>query len=119
MSGRIFLWSITSALAPDTSDIDLYLLTVPGGGASASLDLLARSDSAGSSETITAALNPGDYYLVAVDYQGVPVIYDLCISATGCVPFPSGPAMSSAVAASLQRPHKRPPASRAMRINVP
>jgi hypothetical protein len=83
--------SLAPAAAADTSDVDIYLLTVPGGGASPSLDLLDRSTAAGSFETISTALVPGDYYLVAVDYQGVPVPYDLCISSGGCVVFPSAP----------------------------
>lgn len=87
--------SLTAATAVDSSDIDLFLLTVPGGGASSTLDILNRSDAAGSSETMTSLLNPGDYYLVVVDFQGVPVVYDLCISDGGCLTFPSAPARSS------------------------
>src|SRR6266487_3634125 len=87
--------SLTAATAVDSSDIDLYLLTVPGGGASSTLDILNRSDSAGSSEAMTTLLNPGDYYLVVVDFQGVPVAYDLCISDGGCLTFPSAPARAS------------------------
>jgi hypothetical protein len=120
-SVTIKMASVTSAATVDSSDVDLFLLTVPGGGASSTLDLLNRSDAAGSTETMTTLLSAGDYYLVAVDYQGVPVAYDVCISAIGggCATFPSGPATSSALSASVQRPHKRPPASRALRINVP
>jgi len=84
--------SVTSAATADSSDVDLFLLTVPGGGASSTLDILNRSDSAGSTETMTTLLGAGDYYLVAVDYQGVPVVYDVCISAGGCPGFPSPPA---------------------------
>jgi len=40
--------SVTSAAAADSSDVDLFLLTVPGGGASSTLDILNRSDAAGS-----------------------------------------------------------------------
>ena len=87
--------SLTAATAVDSSDIDLYLLTVPGGGASSTLDILNRSDSAGSSEAMTTLLNSGDYYLVVVDFQGVPVAYDLCISDGGCLTFPSAPARAS------------------------
>ena len=85
--------SLTAATAVDSSDIDLFLLTVPGGGASSTLDLLNRSDAAGSSEAMTSLLNPGDYYLVVVDFRGAPVAYDLCIAAGagGCLAFPSAP----------------------------
>src|SRR5881296_3742706 len=87
--------SLTAATAVDSSDIDLYLLTVPGGGASSTLDILNRSDSAGSSEAMTSLLNTGDYYLVVVDFSGAPVAYDLCISSGGCLTFPSAPARTS------------------------
>src|SRR5881628_3878453 len=87
--------SLTGATAVDSSDIDLFLLTVPGGGASSTLDILNRSDASGSSEAMTSLLSPGDYYLVVVDFSGAPVAYDLCISAGGCLTFPSAPARTS------------------------
>jgi hypothetical protein len=79
--------------AVDSSDIDLYVLTVPGGGASPSLTEIRRATNFGSSETITATLSPGDYYAVVVDYVGRPVRYAVCIDVTGvpCNPFPSSP----------------------------
>jgi len=80
----------------DTSDVDIFLLTVPGGGASATLDQLGESVAGGSTEQINILLNAGDYYLVAVDYQGAPVAYDVCINTTGCTPFPSPPAPARA-----------------------
>jgi hypothetical protein len=98
--------SVTSATAADTSDVDLFLLTVPGGGASSSLDLLNRSDAGGSTETITTVLGAGEYYLVAVDYQGVPVAYDLCIDSSGCTAFPVAPrssAWKTPIAAPVRR----------------
>src|SRR5436309_8666781 len=47
-----------------SSDVDLYLLTVPDGGASSTLDQKAASTDTGSTESITALLGQGDYYLV-------------------------------------------------------
>jgi hypothetical protein len=88
--------SVTSAATVDSSDVDLFLLTVPGGGASSTLDILNRSGAAGSTETMTTLLGTGDYYLVAVDYQGVPVAYDVCISGGACPGFPSPPAPAAA-----------------------
>jgi len=88
--------SLTAATAVDSSDIDLFLLTVPGGGASARLDSVNASTAAGSSETMTSLLSPGDYYLVVVDFRGAPVAYDLCISDGGCLTFPSAPARAPA-----------------------
>ena len=87
--------SLTGATAVDSSDIDLFLLTVPGGGASSTLDSVGASTADGSSETITTLLTPGDYYLVVVDYRGAPVAYDLCISSGGCLAFPSARARTS------------------------
>jgi len=103
-TATIKIASVTSATTVDSSDIDIFLLTVPGGGASSSLDVLARSDSAGSTETISTALSPGDYYLVAVDYQGVPVAYDLCISSSGCLAFPSRPVPARATRRQVAHP---------------
>jgi hypothetical protein len=85
--------SLTGATA-DTSDVDIFLLTVPG-STSPTLDVLAQSIAAGSTEQIIMPLAAGDYYLVAVDFQGAPVAYDVCINATGCIPFPSPPASSA------------------------
>ena len=103
-TATIKIASVTSATTVDSSDIDIFLLTVPGGGASSSLDVLARSDAAGSTETISTALSPGDYYLVAVDYQGVPVAYDLCISSSGCLAFPSRPVPARATKRQVAHP---------------
>jgi len=79
------LTSVTS----DPTDVDIYLLTVPGGGASSTLDLLASSTDTGSVESMTSLLSPGDYYFVAVDYLGAPLAYDLCIDTSSCLPFPA------------------------------
>jgi len=104
--------AVTAATTVDSSDVDLFLLTVPGGGASSTLDLIARSDAAGSTETITTILNAGDYYLVAVDYQGAPVAYDLCISSGGCTAFPSP-------AAPARIPKNVGPSRPALQVHVP
>jgi len=103
-TATIKIASVTSATTVDSSDIDIFLLTVPGGGASSSLDVLARSDSAGSTEAISTALTPGDYYLVAVDYQGVPVAYDVCISSSGCLAFPTRPVAARATKRQVAHP---------------
>ena len=103
--------SLTAATAVDSSDIDLYLLTVPGGGASARLDSVNASTSAGSSEAMTSLLSTGDYYLVVVDFLGAPVAYDLCISDGGCLTFPSAPARAPArksLAAPIQHQIRAP-----------
>lgn len=88
--------ALPGSASTGSSDIDLYLLTVPGGGASSTLDQLASSTDTGSTETISLALGTGDYYLVAVDYLGAPLAYQICLNATGCVLFPSAPVSPSA-----------------------
>ena len=88
------LSTVTMKIAPltsvttDPSDVDIYLLTVPGGGASSTLDVLNSSTDTGSVEAMTSLLSAGAYYFVAVDYLGAPVAYDLCIDTSGCLPFP-------------------------------
>jgi hypothetical protein len=105
--------AVTAATTVDSSDVDLFLLTVPGGGASSSLDLVSRSDASGSTETISTILTAGEYYLVAVDYQGAPLAYDLCISSSGCTAFP-------ARAAAAQNPKRAaPPRPALQRVQVP
>ena len=102
---------VTSATTVDSSDVDLFLLTVPGGGASNTLDLVGRSDATGSTETIVLILPPGDYYLVALDYQGVPVAYDLCIDSSGCTNVPA-PQVRASNKSPLYAPGVRAPAFR-------
>jgi hypothetical protein len=83
---------LPSAL-PDSSDIDLYVLTAPPGADT--LVEAGRLDKVGSTEDATLLLSPGrDYYAVVVDYQGVPTRYSICIgSSTACgTAFPSPPA---------------------------
>jgi hypothetical protein len=110
--------ALPGSASAGSSDVDLYLLTVPGGGASSTLDQLASSSDTGSTESITVLLGAGDYYLVVVDYLGAPVAYALCINTSGCSGFPSAPAPSAkrlpvnaAVVgrrAALLKPHARP-----------
>lgn len=57
------------------SDVDLYILTQPAAG----LAEVASGQRAGSAESFTAFLPPGDYYAVAVDYSGEPTRYAICI----------------------------------------
>jgi len=91
-----------------SSDVDLYVLTVPGGGASSTLDQKAASTDTGSTESITVLLGQGEYYLVAVDYLGAPVAYDLCINTSGCSGFPVAPASSPKKSSLRASPAMRP-----------
>ncbi len=108
------LTTVTMKIAPlasvttDPSDVDIYLLTVPGGGASSTLDLLNSSTDTGSVESMTSLLSAGEYYLVAVDYLGAPVAYDLCINTSGCLGFPVAPASSPKKSSLRASPAMRP-----------
>jgi hypothetical protein len=65
----------------DPSDIDLYVLGV------SPFSQLGSVSSVGSRESLTVNLNPGDYYLFVVDYQGEPTRYGVCITLNAdCTP---------------------------------
>ena len=66
---------------PDTSDIDLYVLTVPNSATPTQLTLVGADTAAGSTSNITLSLNAGaSYYLAVVDFAGVPTRYSLCMA---------------------------------------
>ncbi|MFN2400219.1 MAG: Ig-like domain-containing protein [Gemmatimonadaceae bacterium] len=77
----------------DRSDIDLYLLTVPGG--STGLVEKARDVNRGSTSAISRLLNPGDYYLVVADSAGFATHYGLCIVAGSDCTLPPAPAITN------------------------
>lgn len=61
----------------DSSDLDIYVLGVPG--STGNLTTVGSSTNAGSSESLTLNLAAGSYYLAVVDYAGVAERYALCI----------------------------------------
>jgi hypothetical protein len=63
----------------DSSDIDLYVLTVPDSASGATLTEVGSSVNAGSTEDLMISLAAGSYYLAVVDYAGVAMRYSLCI----------------------------------------
>jgi len=63
----------------DSSDIDVYVLTVPG--STGPLTEVDSSVAAGSTESIMADLPAGSYYLAVVDYAGVAERYSMCVRA--------------------------------------
>jgi hypothetical protein len=72
----------------DSSDIDIYVLTVPGSTGSGVFEV-GSSINAGSTENLMLPLAAGSYYVAVVDYAGVAMRYSMCIRripATG-VPF--------------------------------
>jgi hypothetical protein len=61
----------------DSSDIDIYVLTVPG--STGDLFEVGSSINVGSDETLMLDLPAGSYYLAVVDYAGVAMRYSMCI----------------------------------------
>ena len=65
-------------VARDSSDIDIYVFTVPG-STGPSLAQVGSSVNAGSTENLMLNLTAGSYYLAVVDYAGVAMRYSMCI----------------------------------------
>jgi hypothetical protein len=61
----------------DSSDIDVYVLGVPG--STGNVNEVGSSTNVGSTEDLTLALPQGSYYLAVVDYAGVVERYSMCI----------------------------------------
>jgi hypothetical protein len=62
----------------DSSDIDLYVLTVPGSTGSGVTEV-GSSLNAGSTENLILGLSAGSYYVAVLDYAGVAMRYSMCI----------------------------------------
>ena len=65
----------------DSSDLDIYVLTVPGSTGSGVTEV-GSATATGSSESLTLTLSAGSYYLAVVDYAGVAMRYSMCIRKT-------------------------------------
>lgn len=74
---RFRLEPAAAAVADTSTDIDLYVATVPNPGDPA-LNVVGESINSGSREDATFLLNPGSYYLVVVDFAAVPLAYAMC-----------------------------------------
>ncbi len=96
---------------PDTSDIDLAVLTTVE--SSGQLTLIDRSRNAGSSESFTVTLQPGEYYLVVSDFTGAPTRYGLCMAAGLTCTLPPG--TTSALRARERSDQRRPTLLRGLR----
>ena len=86
--------------ATDTSDIDFYVLNVPG-----PTDTLMTGTGfakAGSTVDDTLTLAPGDYYAVVVDFAGIPTRYSMCIGVIALLP--PNPNCSTLLAAPVAAP---------------
>ena len=95
--------------ARDTSDIDIYVETVPG--STGPLTEVGSSVNAGSAEDLMLDLPAGSYYVGVVDYAGVAMRYSMCIRAIpllalvrSCALIQPGPALPG-------RSKARPPAT--------
>jgi hypothetical protein len=103
---------------PDTSDIDLYVLTVPNSSTSTGLTLVGADTAAGSTSNITLSLNAGgSYYVAVVDFAGVPTRYSLCmVRGAGILPpLPCTPILATVSAALGASPPLPSPIVRARR----
>ena len=66
---------------PDSSDLDLYVMTAPNPATGQPLSVVAFDTGKGSSSDITTTLNAGtSYYVAIVDFAGVPMRYSLCMA---------------------------------------
>lgn len=74
LQGRPFV-----SAGPDSSDIDIFVLTVPA--VIGSLTEVGSSIDNGSLENLMVDLPQGSYYLAVVDYAGVAERYSMCVRA--------------------------------------
>ena len=98
----------------DSSDLDIYVLTVPGSTGSGVFEV-GSSINAASTENFMLSLAAGSYYVAVVDYAGVAMRYAMCIRripATG-IPFcnlilPGPPSFGASKKAPLPAPSASP-----------
>ena len=62
----------------DSSDVDIYVLTVPGSTGSSVFEV-GSSTNTGSAESFLLNLAAGSYYVAIVDYAGVATRYSMCM----------------------------------------
>jgi hypothetical protein len=81
-------FTATASAAEPEADLDFYLARDfrPD-----SLVLVGVKSDPGDTESITGVLPPGDYFLVVVDFPGVPTDYTLSVTALGAPPAASEP----------------------------
>jgi hypothetical protein len=89
----------------DSSDIDVYVLTVPGSTGSG-VDVIAKGVNAGSNESLGLALAAGSYYVAVTDFAGVATRYSMCVrvALSGCTPPAAPPVMPGAPRARTTSP---------------
>ncbi|HEU4681418.1 MAG TPA: hypothetical protein VFS51_06705 [Gemmatimonadales bacterium] len=74
-------------------DVDLYVMGVPVAGSP--LDLRGSARGAGSTDSLTVVLDPGQYYMVVTDFAGTPTRYSLCAAVGLTCGLPAGFVTSS------------------------
>ena len=91
----------------DSSDIDIYVLTVPG--STGNLLEAGSSLNVGSDESLMLNLPAGSYYLAVVDFAGVAMRYSMCIRVIPALGVPTcnlilpGPPASTPLTSKPQR----------------
>ena len=73
----------------DRSDVDAYILRVPIDARG--LQVVGGDANTGSASSVSAILEPGDYYLAVVDSAGVPTHYGACIAIGATCTLPASP----------------------------
>lgn len=100
----------------DSSDLDLYVLTVPGSTGGGVFELAAGVN-VGSSEYMVLSLPAGSYYVAVVDYAGFAMRYSMCIRQVSliknCTLILPGPTMAGAPKALLRPSAAAGPTGRA------
>jgi hypothetical protein len=86
-------------------DIDLYVMAVPVAGSP--LDIKGASKGAGSNESLSLLLDPGDYYMVVHDFIGSPTRYSLCAELNAPCTLPAG-FMTGSARSSMSRGARKP-----------
>ena len=88
-------------------DIDLYVLGIPVAGSP--LDVRGFARTKGANESLTVALDPGEYYMVVTDFAGKPMHYSICAAVgTTCTPAAGFTTSSAPSISRTSSPTSRP-----------
>ena len=96
----------------DSSDLDIYVLTVPGSTGS-DVSEIGSSTKAGSTENLMLSLAAGSYYVAVVDYAGVAMRYSMCIRRVPALTVPACPLIAPGPAVAGAPKRMSPPAAAA------
>lgn len=104
LPGLVTFRTASRAGAAAADDIDLYVMGIPSGGTP---DPKGSSTTEGSSESVSVALLPGDYYVVVTDFAGTPTSYSICAARGPSCTLPPSPVVASASLQSRGAPRAR------------